>query len=103
VRRRIATALNRAVDDAFRPVRRGTAKAPLSREAIRQCAGEIRELANLVATLESPRTRGVAISFQLAFDGCGALFFQPGTPDRVERLANTLHAARRALHVSAEL
>jgi hypothetical protein len=103
VRRRIATALNRAVDDASRPVRRRTAQVPLSREAIQHCGGEVRELANLVATLESPGIRGVAIAFQLAFDGRGALFFQPGTPDAVERLANTLHTARRALRVSAEL
>ena len=103
VRRRIATALNRAVRDASRPVLRGTSQAPLCRDGVRHCSGEIRELATLVATMENPRPRGVAIAFQLAFDGRGALFFQPDTCDGVERLANTLHAAHTALRVSADL
>jgi hypothetical protein len=103
VRRRIATALNRAVEDAFRPVRQGTPQAPLRREAVRRCCGEIRTLARLVATLENPRTRGVAIAFQLAFDGRAPLFFQPETPDGAERLANTLQTAHQALRVSEEL
>jgi hypothetical protein len=102
VRRLIATALNRAVEDAARPVRHGTPQAPLDREAVRCCHREIQALATLVATLENPRTQGVAIAFQMAFDGRGALFFQPDTPNGVERLANTVQAAQRALGVSAE-
>jgi hypothetical protein len=103
VRRRIATALNRAVDDASRPVRHGTSQVPLCRDAVQHCSGKIRELATLVATMDNPRPRGVAIAFQLAFDGRGALFFQPDTHDGVEHLENTLHAAHRALRVSADL
>jgi hypothetical protein len=102
VRRRIAIALNRAVDDANCPVRHGTPQAPLSREAVRCCCAEIRELAALVASLENPRTQGVAIAFQLAFDGSGPLFFRPDPPDGTERLANTVRAARSALRVSAD-
>jgi len=102
VRRRIAAALNRAVEDAHRFVRQGTAQAPLSREAIRCCHRELRALASSVASLEDPPARGVAISFQLAFDGRGALFFQPDTDHEIERLANTIAAARGALAVSAE-
>jgi hypothetical protein len=102
VRRRIAAALNSAVEEAHRPVRPRTAQAPLSREAIRSCRREIRDLATAVATLENPRTRGVAIAFQLAFDGRGALFFQPDEAYPTERLTNTVEAARRALSVSAE-
>lgn len=103
VRRRITTALNRAVDDAPQPERHVTSQAPLCREAVRHCSEEIRELATLVATMEDPPTRGVAIAFQLAFDGRGALFFQSDAGDAVEHLANTLDAAFRALRVSPDL
>jgi hypothetical protein len=102
VRRRIATALNRAVEDAVHPVRHGTPQAPLDREAVLRCHREIRALATLVATAENPRTQGVAIVFQMAFDGRGALFFQPDTANGVERLANTVQAARSALSVSGD-
>jgi hypothetical protein len=102
VRRVIATALRRAVEDAHQPVRPRTAQAPLNREGIRRCQREILALADLVSTLESPRAQGIAIAFQLAFDGCGPLFFQPGTSDGTERLANTVEAAHRALRVSAD-
>jgi hypothetical protein len=102
VRRRVAAALSRAIEDASRPVQTATSQAPLSREAVRECQQQIRELATLVATLENPRTQGVAIAFQLAFDGRGALFFQPQARDGGERLANTLRAAHCALRVSAE-
>jgi hypothetical protein len=103
VRRRIANALNRAVDDASGPVVPGTPQAPLCREGVRQCSREIRELATLVATMENPRPRGVAIAFQLAFDGRSALFFQPGSGDGADHLANTLQAVHMALRVSADL
>ena len=103
VRRRIAFALNRAVDDAFRPVRPVTSQAPLHRDAVRHCAGEIRRLAAQVATLGNPAPRGIAIAFQLAFDGGGAMFRQPGDDDGAPHLANTLQTADRALRVSPDL
>ena len=102
VRHRIAFALNRAVADASRPIRHGTAQAPLSREAIRCCHRELHALAASVAIVENPRVRGVAIASQLAFDGGGPLYFQPGARDGIERLANTVQAAHAALGVSAE-
>jgi hypothetical protein len=103
VRRRIANALNRAVADAPQPERHVTSQAPICREAVRRCSEQIRDLANQVATMQNPPIRGLAIAFQLAFDGRGALFFQPDMRDRPERLANTLDAAHRALRVSADL
>jgi hypothetical protein len=102
VRRRIAAALNSAVEEAYRPVRPRTAQAPLSREAIRSCHHEIEELATALTAIESPRTRGVAIAFQLAFDGRGALFFQADEAYPTERLANAVWAAQSALLVSAD-
>jgi hypothetical protein len=102
VRRRVAGALDRAVEDAGRPVYPGTAQAPLDREAICRCREEMRALATSVATLENPRTQGVAIAFQLAFDGCGPLFFRPDSPDGTARLANTVQAALSALRVSGD-
>jgi hypothetical protein len=101
VRRRIAAALNRAVAEAGRPVRRGSPEVPLNGDAIRRCRRELLALAASVATLEDPRTQGLAIAFQLAFDGRGALFLQPETRGGLERLANTIQAAHAALRVSA--
>ena len=102
VRRRIATALERAVEDVRHPVIHGTPQAPLDREAVRRCQREIRALATSVATVESPRTQGIAIAFELAFDGGSALFFHPDTPDGIEQLANTVRSAQNALRVSAD-
>jgi hypothetical protein len=102
VRRRIASALERAVDDVGHPARQITAQAPLDREAVRSCQQEIRALATSVSSLDNPRTQGVAIAFRLAFDGSGALFFHPSTPDGTECLANTVQAAHNALKVSAD-
>jgi hypothetical protein len=102
VRRRIAAALNSAVEEADRPVRPRTAQAPLSREAIRSCRREIEELSTAITALENPRARGVAIAHQLAFDGCGPLFLQPGDRRPTERLAHAVQAARCALQVSAD-
>jgi hypothetical protein len=102
VRRHIADALIRAVEDAARPVPHLTPQAPIRREAVRGCQREIRELSRTVVAAENPRAQGVAIAFQLAFDGGGPLFVDPHTPDGVERLANTVQAARSALRVSAE-
>lgn len=103
VRRKIAIALNRAVDDASRPAAPGTPQVPLCRDGVRHCSREIRELATLVATMQNPRPRGVAIAFQLAFDGRSALFFQPCSGDGADHLANTLQALHMALRVSADL
>ena len=102
VRCRIATALNRAVEDVGSPVHHGTAKAPLDREAVRCCQRQIRALATLVSTMDNPRIQGVAIASQLAFDGSGAMFFHPDRPNGIERLANTVKAAHSALRVSAD-
>jgi hypothetical protein len=102
VRGRIATGLHRAVEDAAHPVRRGTPQAPLDRDAVRSCESEIRALATSVATLDNPRTQGIALASQLAFDGGGALFFHPDTPDGVDRLANTVRSTQNALRVSGE-
>jgi hypothetical protein len=101
-RRRIRAALNRAIDDAFAPQRRLTPEAPLSRAAIRTCRQELSTLAETVVATENPRAQGVAIAHQLAFDGRGALFFQPGDKRNVERLANTIRAAQSALRVSGD-
>lgn len=102
VRRRIATALERAVEDACHPDLPGTPQVPLRREAIHRCRREIQALAKAVATADQPRTQGVAIAFQLAFDGGSPLFLQAQSHDGVERLANTVQAALSALRVSAE-
>jgi hypothetical protein len=103
VRCRIAAALNRAVDDAFRPTSPSSSQVPLCRDGVRRCSEQVRELASQVATKESPHVRGIAIAFQLAFDGRSAMFHQPGSGDGAEHLANTLQAARMALRVSPEL
>ena len=100
-RRRIAVALENSVEELARPVRAMTPQAPLSREAVWRCRGQLLELARTIRTVEDPRVRGVAIASQLAFDGRGPLFFQPATRDPVERLSNTLKAARAALRVSS--
>jgi hypothetical protein len=102
VRRRIATALERAAEDVKHPVRHGTPQAPLDREAVHGCEREIRALANSVARAENPRTQGVALAFQLAFDGGSALFFHPDASDGIDRLANTVRSAQNALRVSAD-
>jgi HAMP domain-containing protein len=52
--------------------------------------------------MEKARTQGIAIAIQLAFDGGAALFFQPDSPNAVDRLANTVHAAHAALRVSGD-
>lgn len=102
VRRRIASALNRAVADAALPAPPTTPQAPICREAVRGCECEIRALAGAVASADNARVQGLAIAFELAFDGGGPLFDRPDSRDGVERLANTVQAARSALRVSAE-
>jgi hypothetical protein len=69
--------------------------------AIRCCREQLLALATSVATLENPRTQGLAIASQLAFDGRGPLFFQPERRGELDRLANTIQAADAALRVSA--
>jgi hypothetical protein len=69
--------------------------------AIRCCREQLLALAASVATHENPRTQGLAIASQLAFDGRGALFFQPETRGELDRLANMIQAAEAALRVSA--
>jgi hypothetical protein len=101
-RRRIADALNRAVADAHRPTPKGCLQVPLSGFAIDRCHRELRALATSISTLENPRTQGVAIAFQLAFDGSGPLFRQPGGRDGHECLANTIESANAALRISVE-
>jgi hypothetical protein len=101
VRLRIARALDRAVAEAGRAVPPFSVEIPLSGEAINHCSAELRALAKAVATLEEPRTRGLAIAHQLAFDGSGPLFARPSMADGRARLANTVQAARMALRVSS--
>jgi hypothetical protein len=102
VRRRIAEALNRAVEDARHPTPQRTPRAPIRRRAVRGCEREIRALGTAVAMADHPRVQGIAIASQLAFDGGGPLFSRPDAPDEVEPLANTIQSARSALKVSAE-
>jgi len=102
VRRRIAAALNRAIEESFAPGRRLTSKAPLSATAIQECREQLITLARRLVSAENPRAQAVAIASQLAFDGRGALFFQPKQRSSVERLANTIKAALSALSVSGE-
>jgi hypothetical protein len=101
-RSRIASALNAAIDDAdgLGPYR--SPIAPVNREAIILCRRELQALAESVPSAENASTRGLAIASQLVFDGSGALFDPPGLPNAAERLANSIHAARSALRVSAE-
>jgi hypothetical protein len=70
--------------------------------AIDRCHRELHALATSIATVDSLRVQGVAIAFQLAFDGGGPLFLQPGTRDGYERLASVIESAQAALRVSAE-
>ena len=101
-RRRIAAALNRAIEESFAPARRLTPQAPLSGTAIRACREQLITLARRIVTTENPRVQAVAIASQLAFDGRGALFFQPKQEPGPDRLANTIRAALSALRVSGE-
>jgi hypothetical protein len=77
-------------------------QVPLSGLAIDRCHRELRALATSIVTLDSPRVQGVAIAFQLAFDGGGPLFLQPGARDGHESLANVIESAHAALRVSAD-
>jgi hypothetical protein len=102
VRRRIARALARAVVDARRPIRPRAPQIPLSSNEISRCERQLLALAESVAFAENPRTQALAIASQLAFDGGGPLFHQPGARGRSERLANTIHAADAAFGVCGD-
>jgi hypothetical protein len=102
IRRRIAGALENAVHEAHRPVSRRSVIAPYSYRAIRDSHRELRALARVIATEQNLPARGLAIAYQLCFDGRSALYFQPDCPDRVERLANKVQTARNAMRVSID-
>jgi hypothetical protein len=105
-RRRVAQALNRAVEAAEPPPDPSCldTKVPVDSGAVRVCRDEVLLLADRLATIERPPVRGVAIARQLVFDGRSPLFLQAPNhrkgSDR--RLASTLYAAQRALEVSAD-
>lgn len=104
--RRVAQALNGAVEAAERPPgpHHLDSKVPIDSGAVRVCKDEVLSLAESLGAIERPPARGVAIARQLVFDGRSPLFLQ--APDRREgndrRLASTLNAAQRALEVSAD-
>ena len=100
-RRRVRAALKRAVVAANGP-RRKTVHAPLNRPGIRACGDALSRLADSIVTANNPRVQAVAIARQLAFDGTGALFFQPNKTRSVSRLRNTIQAAQSALTVSGD-
>src|SRR4051794_38618092 len=54
-RRRIAAALNRAIEECFAPARRGTAEAPLGVSGIRCCRGQLLTLVRPSVPPENPR------------------------------------------------
>jgi hypothetical protein len=104
--RRVAHALRGAVEAAERPPDRGRlgSRVPVDVGAVQVCRDDVLGLAQTLATIERPPARGVAIARQLAFDGASPLFLQ--APHQRQggdrRLASTLHAAQRALEVSAD-
>ena len=102
IRRRIAAALRYPVEQSTRQAKRYSPSVLYAVRAIRRLQRDLLALADLVATLEDASPRGLAIVHQLAFDGRGALFFQPHRRDGVERLWNTIQTARSALMVSAD-
>jgi hypothetical protein len=104
--RMVAQALQRAVKAAEQvPVpSRLDAKVPIDSAAIRVCRDEVLSLAHTLASIERPSARGVAIARQLVFDGRSPLYLQapPHRKGSERRLASTLHAAERALEISAD-
>lgn len=76
---------------------------PLDRAAVAFCENKIRQLADLVASAEHPRARGVAIARQLAYDGVSPLYWKPTeNGDGPSKLAGTIHTAEAALEVAAD-
>ena len=102
VRYRIAGALDHAIEAANGPAPPRSAKVPLDRAAVRGCAEELHALAVSVVSLRSPSAKGLAMAYQLAFDGGGPLFFQPDRQLDPSCLSNTVYAIESALRVSAE-
>jgi hypothetical protein len=104
--RRVAQALRGAVEAAEWPPdpNRLDSSVPVDAGAVQVCRYEIVALAETLATIERPPARGVAIARQLVFDGRSPLFLQapPHRKGADRRLASTLHAAQRALQVSAQ-
>jgi hypothetical protein len=105
--RRVAEALGGAIEAAKAPPKPNPwdPKVPVDAAAIQSCSDSVSALAETLATIKRPPVRGVAIARQLAFDGRSPLFLQaaPYRKGADRRLANTVHAARRALEVSADL
>jgi hypothetical protein len=102
MRRRIASALRKAIVAALEPEPPFTPRAPINSAAIRASRNDLQELADAIVEAENPRVQGVAIAMRLAFDGVSPLFWQPDKPDAEERLANIIHAAKSALRVSGD-
>jgi hypothetical protein len=104
--RRVAQALRGAVEAAERPPDPGRLESsvPVDVGAVQVCREDVLALAQRLATMGWPPARGVAIARQLVFDGRSPLFLQ--APHHRQggdrRLASTLHAAQRALEVSAD-
>ena len=104
--RRVAQALRGAVEAAKQPSAPNPwdPRVPVDASAIQFCSDDVLALAETLATLNHPPARGVAIARQLAFDGRSPLLLQAAHhrkgPDR--RLASTVHAAQRALEISAD-
>lgn len=102
-RRRLAEALRLRIEAAKSPSPSWSVRVPVDQVAVLSCQAEITALANRIATIQHPRPRGVAIAHQLAFDGLSPLYWKPrGGEDAASRLADRIHAARRALEVSAD-
>jgi hypothetical protein len=102
----VAQALQRAVKAAEQVPRpnRLDASAPVDSAAIRVCRDEVLSLAHILAYIERPSARGVAIARRLVFDGRSPLYLQapPHRKGSERRLASTLYAAERALEISAD-
>jgi hypothetical protein len=105
--RRVAQALRGAVEAAERPPDPGwwlESRVPMDVGAVQVCREEVLALAEQLATIGWPPARGVAIARQLVFDARSPLFLQASHHRKGgdRRLASTLHAAQRALEVSAD-
>jgi hypothetical protein len=92
-RARLAAALRDALSSIDRFPGWFTPQAPVNRDAVDACRGEIDDLAQALVKLEEPRVRGIAIAWGLLTDGAGPLYLR----DQTDRLRNTLLTARRAL------
>jgi hypothetical protein len=102
--RTVAQGLRGAVKAAERPPDPFYLEVPVDAGAVQACRDDLLALAQTLATIERPSAHGTAIARQLVFDGRSPLYLQ--APDHRKgadrRLACTLHAAQRALDVSAD-